>query len=361
MPQRPDAPEIVDLPPPPIDVLGHDSATTSITRKSESSAERSDRTLMPGAGAHEVSGDQAAPIIRREFRWFDAHGDNVVRSARPRMLASRWIGTASCPREHEAELDADYHVLGIALRPIQDLTVFAAGKLIHAGQLRRGSMRVNEPGVRMRGIFRGAYDVLHLHIPNALIAEYLSGQTRNCPLIIDHPIVDPVIERLGCALIHAEELGGAFGQSYADGIGLAIAAHLCGGNSRGPTSTGHRVSSLSKWRLKRATDFMGDHLAESIGLVDIAAAAGLSRMHFAAQFRMATGLRPHEYLQRRRIERARELLLTSRLPLVEVAFEVGFKTQAHFTSIFARLVGETPNAWRQRNYRSSEIGTLIAA
>jgi AraC family transcriptional regulator len=308
--------------------------------------------LREWATEHRGFTDQPAQIIRREQRWFDAHDGDVACPTHPQILASRWTGDARCPFEHESEIDTDCPVLGIALRPIQDLTIFAAGKAIHSGQLPRGSMRVNEPGVRMRGIFLGAYDVLHLHVPNTMIAEYAGvacGRTRGCPLIVDHPIVDPVIERLGCALIHAEELGGALGQSYAEGISLAITAHLCGGHSASRSTTGHRVSSLSKWRLKRATDFMEANLAETIGLIEIAAAAGLSRMHFAAQFRVATGLRPHEYLQRRRIERARELISTTRLPLVQIALEVGFKTQAHFTSIFSGLVGETPNVWRQRN------------
>jgi AraC-like DNA-binding protein len=106
---------------------------------------------------------------------------------------------------------------------------------------------------------------------------------------------------------------------------------------------------------------MTANLAEPICLADIAAATGLSRMHFAAQFRVATGLRPHEYLLQRRIEHAQALLLTSRLPLVEIALEVGFKTQAHFTTVFARLVGETPNVWRQRNYDTSDCRFLKAA
>ena len=96
---------------------------------------------------------------------------------------------------------------------------------------------------------------------------------------------------------------------------------------------------------------MAANLENPISLADVAAATGLSRMHFAAQFRVATGLRPHEYLLQRRIERAQELLLASRKPLVEIALDVGFKTQAHFTTVFARLVGETPNVWRQRNER----------
>jgi AraC-like DNA-binding protein len=70
-------------------------------------------------------------------------------------------------------------------------------------------------------------------------------------------------------------------------------------------------------------------------------------MHFAAQFRAATGLRPHEYLLRRRIERAQELLLGSGMPVVEVALSVGFQTQSHFTSAFKRIVGQPPSAWRE--------------
>lgn len=303
-----------------------------------------------------------AQVIHCERKWFDAPHGEVADRHRPRILTSRWTGNASVRCEHQSEIGADRHVLGIAVRPIEDLTVYAAGKQIQSGRLPRGSMRVNEPGLPMRGIFRGAFDVLHLHVPNSMVAEYARagfGQGRTSPPAYDHPIIDPVIERLAVALTHAEELGGAFGQSYADGISLAITARLFGGGSDGPPGDGSRVSSLSKWRLKRATDFMTANLAESIGLVEIAAAAGLSRMHFAAQFRVATGLRPHEYLLRRRIERAQELLLASRLTLVEIAFEVGFKTQPHFTTVFARLVGETPNVWRQRHSAGSRSAAVI--
>ena len=321
-------------------------------REEESSTGQNSRTMTAAAGGDEVPGDPVAQIIRRERTWFDVSGGGVVELPRTRISASRWVGRATDRYEQEAELEADCHVIGIALQPMADVTVFAGRKLIQTGHLPQGSMRVNEPGLQMRGIFRGAYDVLHLHVPNAIIAEYANsecGRTRTTPLIADHPVVDPVIERLAGYLLHAEELGGVFGQSYADGISLAITAHLFGGNSNPAPADRPRVSGLSKWRLKRATEYVAANLAEPISLADIAAAAGLSRMHFAAQFRVATGLRPHEYLLQRRIERAQELLLSSQLPLVEIAFDVGFKTQAHFTTVFARSVGETPNVWRQRN------------
>jgi AraC family transcriptional regulator len=307
--------------------------------------------LIPMAEANVGTTHPIAHIIQREQRWFDISNYGVVTP--PRIVASRWVGHVTDQSEHEAEIEADRHVIGIALQPMRDVTIYAAGKMVHSGHMPRGGMRVNEPGLTTRAIFRGAYDVLHLHVPNTMINEYASSECgeRTAPLISDRPTVDPVIERLALALIHAEELDGTFGQSYADGISLAITARLFGGNAGGAANQRPRVSGLSKWRLKRATEYMAANLGEPICLADIAAATGLSRMHFAAQFRVATGMRPHEYLLQRRIERARELLLASRGPLVEIALDVGFKTQAHFTTVFARLVGETPNVWRQRNDR----------
>lgn len=103
---------------------------------------------------------------------------------------------------------------------------------------------------------------------------------------------------------------------------------------------------LPPWRLRRVVAHIDAHLEDPITLADLAGVAGLSRMHFAAQFRVATGLRPHEYLLRRRIDHARHLLAEPRSKLVDVALSVGFQTQAHFTTVFKRIVGETPHRWR---------------
>jgi transcriptional regulator GlxA family with amidase domain len=70
-------------------------------------------------------------------------------------------------------------------------------------------------------------------------------------------------------------------------------------------------------------------------------------MHFAAQFKAATGLRPHEYLLRRRVERAQEMLQQTAMSVVDIALSVGFQSQSHFTVVFNRFVGRPPHAWRQ--------------
>jgi AraC-like DNA-binding protein len=106
-------------------------------------------------------------------------------------------------------------------------------------------------------------------------------------------------------------------------------------------------AALPQWRMNRVIEYVDAHLSETIGLADIAA-SGLTRMHFAAQFRRATGLRPHEYLLRRRIEHAQHLLLISKHSVFDVALSCGFRSQAHFTTVFKRFVGETPYSWRMK-------------
>jgi AraC-like DNA-binding protein len=163
-------------------------------------------------------------------------------------------------------------------------------------------------------------------------------------------IRDPVIERLAYSLIYAGDVGAGFGPTYADSVCMAVVVRLLDLRfAAGRQSQIRAASALTNWRLKRVTDYIEQHLAEPVGLADLAASAGLSRMHFAAQFRAATGMRPHDYLVWRRIERALVLLRDHRHPLCEVALDVGFKTQAHFTTVFKKVVGKTPNEWRHRD------------
>ena len=162
---------------------------------------------------------------------------------------------------------------------------------------------------------------------------------------------DTAIEQLSRALLKTHEMDDAFGDLYADAVGLAIAARLLGhGDCCDPFQPKRSCGALPKWRLKRVVDYIDANLGEPITLADLAAATLLSPMHFAAQFRVSTGVRPHEYLLRRRIERARELLLQPDLSIVDIALTVGFQTQSHFTTVFKRFVGDTPHQWRRSNF-----------
>jgi len=124
------------------------------------------------------------------------------------------------------------------------------------------------------------------------------------------------------------------------------AAHADGPAGPQMESPRVRVNALPKWRLRRVEQHIADHFDRGISLSELAGVAGLSRMHFAAQFRAATGYRPREFLLNYRIEHAKMLLATTGRPLAEIALAVGFSTQAHFSTVFKRISGESPARWR---------------
>ena len=165
---------------------------------------------------------------------------------------------------------------------------------------------------------------------------------------------DHIIRSL-CVALETVEL--VHDEHCAEALRQAIAARLAGlqpeigAASRADEANSSRrpTRALQKWRLKRVVEHIDTNLSNRVGLLDLAAVAGLSRMHFASQFRVATGLRPHEFLLRRRIRHSKELLRTSPMAIVEIAFAVGFQTQAHFTTVFKRFAGHTPYQWRVEN------------
>jgi len=79
----------------------------------------------------------------------------------------------------------------------------------------------------------------------------------------------------------------------------------------------------------------------------LAAIAGLSDCHFARAFKQSTGLSPHRYVMHRRVERAVELIRGTNLPMCQVALEVGFCDQSHFSRVVSRATGQAPRELRR--------------
>ena len=285
-------------------------------------------------------------VIHDETAWRRRPEDSSAITAPPWAVATRWQNLEGTALEVAAETPADCSVIGIALRNM-NTRFSSSGQILQDGAAVPGTLLLTGPGTAVKGLYRGPFDELHLHVPNEVVAECSRelGGEREMGLCSGAVVTrDNVVERLARSVLEADEIGGSLCQIYLDCITTAIVARLLASVNRPGT---RRMPELVPWRLKRATDYIEARLTEPLRLADIASAAGLTRMHFAAQFRAATGLRPHEYVLRRRIERAQRMLVTNNVSLVDVALSVGFQTQAHFTSIFKRFVGQPPRAWRQ--------------
>jgi AraC family transcriptional regulator len=106
--------------------------------------------------------------------------------------------------------------------------------------------------------------------------------------------------------------------------------------------------SLALWQAKLLRSYIEDKLGSTIRTTDLTGVARLSTSHFFRAFRQTFGESPRAYIMQRRIRRAQELMLTSRLPLSQVALECGMCDQAHLSRVFRRIVGINPNAWRRQ-------------
>ena len=101
-------------------------------------------------------------------------------------------------------------------------------------------------------------------------------------------------------------------------------------------------------RMLRARDTMDRAFARPLDVPALARVAHVSASHFSRQFRATFGETPHRYLQRRRVERAMELLRETGRPVTEVCLDVGFSSLGTFSRTFTAIVGESPSAYRAR-------------
>ena len=114
------------------------------------------------------------------------------------------------------------------------------------------------------------------------------------------------------------------------------------GDAAAPTRPGR----LPDGKLRQVTAYIDDNLAGRLRLVELGSIAHLSPFHFARLFRRATGVSPHRFVVRRRVEAAAALLTKSTSPIAAVARAVGFRSASQFATTFRRLMGLTPSAYR---------------
>jgi AraC family transcriptional regulator len=149
----------------------------------------------------------------------------------------------------------------------------------------------------------------------------LQESMRKLSALIADPYVDDVYAESACILAAIEALG-----------------------LKHPEKSG----ALTNRQIRMVSEYVAAHLTEEISLSDLAAAANLSRYHFARAFKAGTGQSPYVFVMAQRVERASELLAASDLPIEAVASLAGFGTTARLRRYFQQLKGETPRTFRRR-------------
>jgi AraC family transcriptional regulator len=188
--------------------------------------------------------------------------------------------------------------------------------------------------------------ILRLSLSAALLrqtAEDLGVNPDRVALAPRFQLRDPGIEHIAWALKVELETTSFTDRLYADSLGVALAArlvHLTVGQPGGASRPSRQT--LSPRQESRLLAFIEANLGQKLSLADLAAVAGVSLSQLKALFPISMGAPVNQYVLRRRVERAKSLLLAGDLPISQVALEAGFAHQSHMAHCMKRVLGLTP-------------------
>jgi AraC family transcriptional regulator len=142
------------------------------------------------------------------------------------------------------------------------------------------------------------------------------------------------------------EDGSPAGPLYGDSLANSLALYLLKRYSNVTPRLERYRGGMSRSRLNHVLEYVNANLSEKLELGVLANVAGVNLYHFARAFKQSTGESPHQYVLRRRIEKAKEYLVHSQMSVIEASARTGFVDQSHFSKVFRRLVGVAPSKYR---------------
>jgi AraC family transcriptional regulator len=211
-----------------------------------------------------------------------------------------------------------------------------------------GSVLLVSRGTEDSIVFSKAVRRILLNLESSLLkrafAETDTG--RDVEFIDQWGVFDPQIEFILRALEADLEAGIPAGGMFGESLLYALAVHLQNRYAVTRPTIPRMRNGLPRARLSRVIEFIDANLDGEIGLSALAATAGMSPHYFSELFKQSVHLSPHQFVLRRRIDRARMLLNDPAITVLEAAVRSGFTDQSHFTKIFRRIVGVTPSGYR---------------
>ncbi|SEQ10388.1 transcriptional regulator, AraC family [Pseudomonas sp. NFACC02] len=241
---------------------------------------------------------------------------------------------------------------------IVQLQDFSAHRLWHgrrlnySGGYRAGSVSLPFMGDELRCQHRSAYDNLRLTISRQTLDELQADRDGKKIGVFRYDqggTQDAVLYHLAQAMLPALQQPETANRLFLDHLLLAMCSHAIDHYGRVTPPSGKPHAALSSAQLAIAKDMIASQLDGELSVERIAGECGLTRSHFSRAFKQATGIAPHAWLLKMRVERAREMLrAVPTIPMAQIAQDCGFADQPHLTRVFTRLTGETPSAWRHR-------------
>jgi AraC family transcriptional regulator len=247
----------------------------------------------------------------------------------------------------------DAFLIALQLKTCPDFDLYADGRMIPPKDFDAGAVAIFDLRTNLVSDLRDPFHAVNLYLPHkAIVAMGDDGdiprhiqELRHTPgATVSDPIARNLLLSMRPALAARPD---ETPELFVDHVALALSIHVArkyGDVSELPRQWG---GGLAPWQERRAKELLDAHIGGHITLADLARSCELSPRHLTRAFRQSTGMAPHQWLQQRRIEKAKQLLVTSAAPLSAIALDCGFADQSHFTRTFSRVAGVSPGTWRR--------------
>ena len=199
----------------------------------------------------------------------------------------------------------------------------------------------------------GHPEILQVYLRRSLyeaaVSELYGCDASAAEIVPRFGLIDPLLEQLAIALTDALRSGSVRDGLYIDTVAQMMAVHLARAHSvqSRPTSL-PPTPVVPHQRMRQLIEFIEANLDQPLTLDAMAGQIGLSPLYLARAFKAAVGQSPHQYVLARRIERAKELLRNTEMPIIDVALSVGFSSQSHLSHWMIRHSGVSPGVYRRR-------------
>ncbi|MEP6502655.1 MAG: AraC family transcriptional regulator, partial [Betaproteobacteria bacterium] len=241
------------------------------------------------------------------------------------------------------------YLLGMSLRSGHRRRIYE-GRRGAAHDFGTDALYIRNFADRYRAELEGPFDFLLVELPRAAI-DRLTDE-NGCGTIDGLAVVtgrqDPLLSSLLRVLLPVLARPQEAGPLFLDQLALAIGTCVVERHGGRPLTRVPRHRRLSRPQEARAKEMLHGHTQGGVSIADVAQACQLSRSYFTHAFRQTTGQTPHQWVLAQRVQRAREMLVSSPLTLAEIATACGFADQSHFTRVFSRATGLPPAQWRRR-------------
>jgi AraC family transcriptional regulator len=270
----------------------------------------------------------------------DAQFTNVLQSCCDGMV----VVTGRLEPGERAELTRPEIEIAIpGERAVAEITYRTADRQEQRRSLTDKHVSIIPAGQPHRVAWRRPADVTMILLSPRFVAEVARcGGIERFELVEEYAALDPIVWHLGRELRAELRRRRALDPRYLESVATVLARHVVETYAWSPRES----NGLPRYKLRQAIQFIRDNLDRNIGFHDIAAHLNMSPYHFSRMFKRSAGDSPHRYVVRCRVERAKELLVQTSWPITDVAFDVGYRSQSHFTTCFSRLVGVSPAAFR---------------